>query len=178
MIPFMKTLPLLALIPLTLSPVAATAASTAMPRAATSETADELTPAALLSAQVSEIAFSNSLSKEAKQKKISTALKVAVGSAVSGLTDPDEIVKVATDLAVACVKAVPAFAGTIEHAVVSLPALAKISGAAAAIQASVTQALQELNQVEAAQPAPSLSKAPTIPEFGGQTSDTVVSRFR
>ena len=174
----MKTLSLLALVPLTLSPTAIVTAAAEVPRAVAADTGDDLTPAALLSAQVSEIAYSNSLSQEAKQKRIASVLRVAVNGAIAGLTDANQIVKVATDLAVACVKAAPGFAATIGHTISSLPAIAKIHGAAANIQTSVTQALEELSQVEAAAPAPTLPKAPAIPEFGGRTSDTIVSRSR
>lgn len=174
----MKTLPVLALIPLTLSPLASTTASAAVPHSVASESGEDLTPAAILSAQISEIAQSTTLSTEAKRKQISRALKIAVNSAISGLTEPEAIVKVASELAVASVKAAPAFAGTVTQTIAALPAIAKISGGIASIQGSVAAALQELSQVEVATPAPSLPKAPAIPEFGGQTSDTVVSRFR
>lgn len=140
--------------------------------------AQELSPAAILSAQVSEIAYSTSLPLEAKQARIKTALRKAVSGAIAGMSDPEQKIKIAAEFAVACVKAAPGFAATIADTVTSIPAIAKIDGAATLIRNSVEQTIDELNQVNVAVPAPVLPKAPAAPEFGGSTTDTVVSRAR
>lgn len=140
--------------------------------------AQELSPAAILSAQVGEIAYSTSLPLEVKQARIKAALRKAINGAIAGVSDPEQMTQIATDLAVACVKAAPGFAATISNTVTSIPSIAKINGAAALIRDSIEQAVQELNQVNVAVPAPALPKAPASPEFGGSTTDTVVSRAR
>jgi hypothetical protein len=159
------------------------AASHATENAASSE--DQTAPAdhqpsqpisaAALAAQVGDIASSPTLSFKEKAEQISTAVRNAVSGATAQLKDPAEVLKIALKFATIAAQAAPQFTDAITNAVLTIPAIATIDGAAAQIQAAVVDAATKAAEAEFASNKP---KAPKDPEFGGHTDDTVVSRYR
>jgi len=84
--------------------------------------------------QVSEIANSMSLSTAKKEKRISTAVRVAVVAATAYKNDPDVVLGIALELAQVASRAAPHFAGTIASAVSFAPSVSRIEGASSRIR--------------------------------------------
>lgn len=89
---------------------------------------------AKLAAEVAAIANSSSLSRAKKEKRISTAVRVAVVVATSYKTDADEILSIALDYASAAGKAAPAYAEVISSAISFAPAVSRVDAAAGQIR--------------------------------------------
>jgi hypothetical protein len=132
-------------------------------------------PAATFPAQVSEIANAPILPLKEKEERISSAVQVAVTSAIAELKDPAEILQVALKFARAAATAAPQFTDAITRAFSAIPSITAIDGAANQIQAAVVDAATKAAATAFLSHRP---KAPQNPEFGGNTADTVVSRYR
>jgi Putative beta-barrel porin 2 len=89
-----------------------------------------------LSQQVAEIAHSSAISRAKKEKRISTAVRVAVVAATAYKRDSDEIMGIALELAEAAARAAPSFAEVIANAVSFAPSLARIDAAAGRLRAA------------------------------------------
>ena len=92
------------------------------------------TQARELAAQVSEISHSTMISRTKKEKRIATAVRVAVVAATAYKNDPGEIMDIGLELAAAAARAAPPFTEVIANAVSFSPALARIDGAASRIR--------------------------------------------
>jgi polysaccharide biosynthesis protein VpsM len=84
--------------------------------------------------QVSEITSSLSISTAKKEKRIATAVRVAVVGATAYKTDPDEVMGIALQLTRAAAKAAPRFAETIANAVAFAPSVSRIEGGSSRIR--------------------------------------------
>ena len=84
---------------------------------------------AALAAQVGEIARSKSLSRAKKEKRISTAVRIAVVAATSYKSDRAEILGIALSYAGAAASAAPHFAEVIANAVLFAPPVKQIDAA-------------------------------------------------
>jgi hypothetical protein len=89
-----------------------------------------------LADEVSEIANSAMISHSKKERRISTAVRVAVVAATAYRQNPDEILGTALELAAAAGRAAPHFADAISKAVSFAPPVARIEGAAGRIRAA------------------------------------------
>jgi hypothetical protein len=136
---------------------------------------DQPAPAATFPAQVSEIANSPAMPLKEKAEQISNVVQIAVTGAIAGLKDPAEILQVALKLATVAATAAPPFTDAITRAISAIPSIAAIDGAADQIQAAVVDAATKAAATAFLSHRP---KAPKNPEFGGNTADTVVSRYR
>ncbi|HTB80873.1 MAG TPA: outer membrane beta-barrel protein [Opitutaceae bacterium] len=94
------------------------------------------TPAMTLAAQVSEIANSRMISHAKKEKRISTAVRIAVVAATA-YKNPAESLNAALDLATVAASAAPQFKDVITDAVSFIPSIARIDGAPGQIRAAV-----------------------------------------
>jgi hypothetical protein len=92
------------------------------------------TQARELSAQVSEISHSTMISRTKKEKRIATAVRVAVVAATAYKQDPGEIMGIGLELAAAAARAAPPFTEVIANAISFAPAIARIDGAASRIR--------------------------------------------
>lgn len=133
------------------------------------------TPESVLASQVQDIVSSDRSPKE-QGKLISSAVRLAVSSAIEGKKKPAERLAAAMELAAAAAKAAPHFATTITSAVSSLPAFADLDGAAEQIQYAVSTSIESSGETEIANPAVNPARPAPKPEFGGSTrGETVVS---
>jgi len=98
---------------------------------------EEQSPAAILAAQIREIASSQNMSVKSQAKLLTNAVKVAVSAVIEGIKDPSERLKRALELTTAAAKAAPQFGATITSAVASIPAIGGQEGALGMIQAAV-----------------------------------------
>lgn len=151
-------------------------AEDAAPRGQTpaAEQTDQLTPESILARQVSEIAASSSASRKTKAKRIANAVHLAVISATADVKDPDQALKIALDLGTAAAQAAPSFAEAIRDAIISIPSIASIPGAAAQVQAAITAAAAASDHSTGA-PTTTPPRPPQNPEIGGGSGDVVVS---
>jgi len=151
-------------------------AEDATPRGQTpaGEQAEQLTPDSILARQVSEIAASSSASRKIKAKRIANAVRLAVLSATADVKDPDQALKIALDLGTAAAQAAPSFAEAIRDAIISIPSIASIPGAAAQVQAAITAAAAASDHSTGA-PTTTPPRPPQNPEIGGGSGDVVVS---
>jgi hypothetical protein len=152
-------------------------AEDAAPRGQTpaGEQSEHPTPESILARQVSEIATSSSASRKTKAKRIASAVHLAVISATTDVKDPDQVLKIALDLATAAAEAAPNFAEAIRDAIISIPSIASIAGAAAELQTAIKAAAasNERTVVEFSSTPP---RPPQNPDFGaGSGGVSVVS---
>lgn len=132
-------------------------------------------PAVTFPAEVGEIANSPAMPFKEKEERISNAVQAAVTSAIAELKDPEEILPVALKLARVAATAAPQFTDAITRAFSAIPSITAIDGAANQIQAAVVDAATKAAATAFLSHRP---EAPKNPEFGGNTADTVVSRYR
>ena len=142
---------------------------------AAEDQAEKPTPASILSAQVSEIASTTNISRKSQSKLIANAVRLAVITATEGTKDPEEKLQLALELASAAAQAAPHFAETITQAVESIPAIARIEGAVAQVNAAVKAGVQAADEPETALADHKSGRPPEKPEFGGNNGDAVVS---
>jgi len=153
----------------------ATPASTP-PQPATTEQNEALSPVEILSAQIKEIASSDATSRKTQAKLITKAVRLAVVSAIEGIKDPAERLKVASELATAAAKAAPHFAATISSAISDIPSIAEIDGGAKQIASAISAGLESAEETAIANPVVNPPRPPANPEFGGpNNSETIVS---
>jgi hypothetical protein len=88
-----------------------------------------LTSANVLAQKVHDIATSGEISSAKKDKRISTAVRVAVVAATAYKSDPDVILGIALQMAEAAARAAPRYAQTISNAVAFAPSVSRIEGA-------------------------------------------------
>ncbi len=118
----------------------------------TEEQGQAQSPAAILTAQVSEIASSPTMSAKSKTKLITNAVRLAITTATAEIKDQEKRLALALELTTAATKAAPQFATTISRAVSSLPAIASIKGAADEIDAAVKNAREASEEPDTANP--------------------------
>jgi len=175
----MKTIlfPLLAALALIPLPAFPENAAPGQPPAAASLQATAPTPETALASLVSEIASASDLSRKEKEKRIAEAVREAVTAAVAAAMDPSQVVATVTSLTTAAAKAAPEYAQAIVASVEDLPALAPIDGAFAQVRAAILTAAAEANESgNVAHFGSNPRRPPASPEFGGSTTDVVVSR--
>ena len=90
--------------------------------------------ASQLAADVREFAGAPGLSRSKKEKRIATAVRVAVVAATSYRQNPREILGAALELAAAAARAAPAYAEVIVNAAALAPSVAAVEGAAGQIR--------------------------------------------
>ncbi len=96
--------------------------------------------AANLAAQVAEIARSPAISKAKKEKRISTAVRIAIVSATAYKNSPEEVLGIALELAEAAAAAAPHFTEVIANAISFSPTLAHVDGATGQIRSAAFSA--------------------------------------
>lgn len=152
------------------------ATKTAPPAPESVQGGDEQSPAAILAAQVEEIASATSMSRKSQAKLITDAVRLALTTATEGLKKPGDRLRVAAELATAAAKAAPHFAATITSAITSVPSIAGIEGALEKIQAAVSAGVEAGEDAGIANPVSNPPRPPSNPEFGGPNKgETVVS---
>jgi hypothetical protein len=143
---------------------------------AAAEQAEHPTPESILAAQVSEIATSTEMPRKAKEKRIASAVRLAVIAATTDVRDPGRALEIALGLATVAAQAAPRFAEAIRDAIISIPSIASIEGALPQLQTAVKEGARaasgESAIVEFASPSP---RPPQNPEFVGSSGDVVVS---
>ena len=146
--------------------MAKTARSPASQRSAT-ENSDPSTAAIDLAGQVAEIAHSSAISRAKKEKRISTAVRVAIVAATAYKNDPKETLGIALELTEAAAGAAPNFAEVIANAASFAPSLGRIDAAPGQIRTAAFAAAK----------APKTSQkkniAATRPRTSAQTSAQV-----
>ena len=113
---------------------AATHAQSAPEPAASTRRSSRSALAASLYSQVSEIAGSVTISSSKKEKRIATAVRVAVIAGAAYKSDPEAVLAVAVELARAAARAAPRYADTIANAAAFAPPVARIDGSAGRIR--------------------------------------------
>ena len=93
-----------------------------------------------LGEQVKEIANTGFISREKKEKRIATTVRIAVVAATAYHQDRGEVVGIATEMAAAAARAAPAYADVIARAVAFVPAVARYAGAAGEVRAAAMAA--------------------------------------
>ena len=140
----------------------------------TSTSGEEASPSMILTSQVAEIASTASLSHKEMAKLIAKAVRTAVGAVIDGIKDPTERLSLAGNLAAAAAKVAPDFSAIIIDAVSSLPAFAKVDGAAAQIEEAVKTSIETSDDTTIANPAVNPPKPSATPDFGGPNQGEVV----
>lgn len=95
---------------------------------------DQSADAIDLAGQVAEIAHSSAISRAKKEKRISTAVRVAIVAATAYKNDPKEILGTALELTEAAAGAAPNFAEVIANAASFAPSLSRIDAASSQIR--------------------------------------------
>lgn len=148
-------------------------AKNAVPAESPAESAvqtDLSTQTAVLAAQVGEIANSVAISRAKKEKRISTAVRVAVAAATAYKKDPTEILGIALELTEMAARAAPPFAEVIANAASFSPAVARIDAAPGQIRAAayaaakVPRAARKVNVASSKQPKPKPARRRTEDE--------------
>ena len=122
---------------------------------AVAEGADDASASSELAAQVHEIAHSSAISRAKKEKRISTAVRVAVVAATAYKQKPEDVLSVALELTDAAARAAPGFADIIANAVSFTPALSRIDAAPGQIRNAAYAAAKKPNSPRQAQVATS-----------------------
>ena len=142
--------------------------------------------AASLAGEVRAIADSAMISHSRKEKRISTAVRVAVVAATAYKDNPDTIVELAAELAGAAAAAAPHYADAIAKAAAFAPAVARIEGSSGRIRTAAYAAArgdhgrraprlvpapraEVLAEAAAAQPAP--GPATPAPSPGAESAE-------
>lgn len=119
----------------------------------------------VLALQVAEIASSTKLTPKTKEARIATMVRKAVILATVNVNDPAQAVSIAVDLATAAAGAAPEFTDAIINSVSSVPSIASIDGAVAALNTSVKAAASPDTQ-NSNENRPGSPYAPTSPPPG------------
>jgi hypothetical protein len=93
-----------------------------------------------LGEQVKDIANTSLISREKKEKRIATTVRIAVVAATAYHQDRSEVVGIAAEMAAAAARAAPAYADVIARAVAFVPAVARYAGAAGEVRAAAFSA--------------------------------------
>ena len=134
--------------------------------------ADRSAAADNLAEQVRAIANSSAISKAKKEKRISTAVRIAVVAATAYKKNPDEILGIALELAESAARAAPHFAEVIANAVSFASPLARIDSAPGLVRTATYAAAKtprgnrKTTTVAAKKirpPVPSLEEQPEAP---------------
>jgi hypothetical protein len=110
------------------------------PGSATTATAAGEELAAQLGADVKEIATSTLISRAKKEKRISTAVRVAVVAATTYRKNPADALALAIELSETAAQAAPAFAEVVANAASFTPAISRMDGASAKIRTAALAA--------------------------------------
>jgi len=113
------------------------------------------TAPAILAQEVREIADTSMISRAKKEKRISTAVRVAVVAGTAYRSDPDEIVGIAAELAAAAAGAAPHFADVISKAAAFAPTVARIEGSSGRIRTAAYAGARGAGRRRGAPVAPS-----------------------
>ena len=122
---------------------------------AVAEAEDSSSTASELAAQVSEIAHSSAISRAKKEKRISTAVRIAVVAATAYKQKSADVLSVALELTDAASRAAPGFADIIANAVSFTPALSRIDAAPGQIRNAAYAAAKKPNSPRKTQAAAS-----------------------
>jgi hypothetical protein len=114
---------------------------------------DPVVMADQLAAKVREIANSNLISQAKKEKRISTAVRVAVVTATAYKDDAAGALAVAIDLTQAAARAAPHYAEVIANAAAFAPAVARIDSASARIRTAAFAAAKAPRTARRTHPA-------------------------
>jgi hypothetical protein len=112
-----------------------------------------------LGEQVKEIANTGLISREKKEKRIATTVRIAVVAATAYHQDRGEVGGIAVEMAAAASRAAPAYADVIARAVAFVPAVARYAGAAGEVRAAAMSAARN-RQVRSAGKLVRKQKAP------------------
>lgn len=93
-----------------------------------------------LAAQIREIVNTPLISRDKKERRITSTVRIAVVAATAYKDDRSEIVGIALQMAAAAVRAAPSFADVIARAVAFVPAVSRFSGAASEVRAATLMA--------------------------------------
>ena len=115
--------------------------------------AGQPTAAALLAAQVGEISRARLMSHAKKEKRIATAVRVAVVAATAYKSSA-ETLNIASELAAAAAAAAPQFKDVIVNAAVFTPSVTRIDGASGQIRAAANYAAANAGRTNPAPAAP------------------------
>lgn len=183
----MKTKPALLLLSLPVAASLSAQSPASVPATpARAESPRQLTPGAILSAQVQEILATPDLDAAEKRRQVVAATRLAVKTSTTGLTDPVRIIGLLQAMAIEAASGSPAYAQVIVDAVVEsaskLPALESQPDLMTHLREDVLAALAEQNPDSGNEPAGADAPArrPTNgpAEFGGRASDVIVSPAR
>ena len=151
-------------------------AEDAPPAAGTAPQDEASSPQAILATQVNEIASMSGLSRKEKEKRIADAVRLAITAATAGVSDPAQVLAIATSLATAAARGAPQFAQAIVASVGNIAVVTQIDGAFEQIRAAVLTAATSTDESGASVHfASNPPRPPLNPEFGGGTTDVVVS---
>lgn len=136
-------------------------------------------PLDALTIRVSGVASSAVLSKQQKAEQITEILKQGIAAAITGTDDPAKILSIVLEYAKSAAQVAPQYAGAIATAASGFISNDQVPNATAMINATVEVAAKNaLDAREVALAAPSSSRTPPTPEFGGNTSYSTVSPSR
>lgn len=156
---------------LILSANALVAAQSALPASSNSSAVESgVAPESVLATQVNEVAASTTMTRKTKDKLISSAVRLAISSAIQGIKDPTRALNIAVQFTSAAAAAAPDFADTILAASASVPGIAGLDGALAALQAAVNAGVDGAGDDSGTTgPSGSRPAAPSA-QFGGNTT--------
>jgi hypothetical protein len=132
-----------------------------------------------LAAEVAEIARSAAISRAKKEKRISTAVRVAVVAATAYKSNPEEVLGTALELTEAAARAAPAFAEVIAGAVSFAPPLSRIDAAPGQIRAAAfaaAKAPKASRKANVAAARPDETSPPSAEDMPGAVTRTRVAR--
>jgi hypothetical protein len=89
-----------------------------------------------LAAQVKEIANSTMVSRDRKERRITTTVRIAVVAATAYQEDRGEVVGTAIQMATAATRAAPSYAEVIARAIAFVPSVSRYAGAAGEVRAA------------------------------------------
>jgi polysaccharide biosynthesis protein VpsM len=115
---------------LTLCLASAITASAAVPDYARQAIADDL------AAQVREIVNTSLISRDRKERRITSTVRIAVVAATAYKDDRGEVVGIASQMAIAAAKAAPSYADVIAKAIAFVPSVSRFAGAAGEVRAA------------------------------------------
>jgi polysaccharide biosynthesis protein VpsM len=118
----------------------AIAATAATPDYARQAIADDL------AAQIREIVNTSLISRDRKERRITSTVRIAVVAATAYKDDRAEVVGIASQMAMAAARAAPSYADVISKAVAFVPSVSRFAGAAGEVRAAAYSAARSRHQ--------------------------------
>ncbi len=128
-----------------------------------------------LAADVREFARAPGLSHAKREKRIATAVRVAVVAATAYRQSADEVLGAATELAAAATRAAPAYADVIANAAAYAPSVARIEGAGGQIRTAASAAAKGGRAHRVARNAADDREEPTVRQRRAPAADSATS---